>query len=188
MVRMVREGDLNYTAHMNRLAVAGRMGKLSNGDPSRQMKNAVLVCVVLFSRAAIEGSVPPEVALTLTDKYFQSIEAARTISELSDISFTMQEDFVRRVHRARTSSLSKPVQECCDYIDLHIEDNITLKELASALRYSDFYLSRKFRGETGKGIKEYIRLKKLEKARDMLTDNSLPVKEIRKTIRMVSSA
>lgn len=177
-LRLVREGDLNYKEKMTRLAMTGAIGRMSNGDPSRQMKNAVIVCTILFSRAAIDGGLSPEVALTLTDKYLQSIEAARTISELSDVAFTLQEDFVRRVHRVRTRALSSPISECCDYIDLHIEDNITLSALASRLRYSDFYLSRRFKEETGKSIKEYIRLKKLERAKDLLRDNSLTVKEI----------
>ena len=41
MLRMVREGDLNYRAHMDRMSVTGRLGKLSNGDPMRQFKNAI---------------------------------------------------------------------------------------------------------------------------------------------------
>ena len=112
------------------------------------------------------------------DKFFQSIEASRTMSELSEVAFTMQEDFVRRVHRIRSRSLSSPISECCDYIDFHIEENITLEQLSEKVRYSGFYLSRKFKEETGKSIKEYIRLKKLERAKDMLRDNTLTVKEI----------
>ena len=178
VLRMVKDGDLNYKEKLSRLAMTGTMGQMSNGDPSRQMKNAVIVCAILFSRAAIDGGLSPEVALTLTDKYFQSIEASRTMSELSEVAFTMQEDFVRRVHRIRSRSLSSPISECCDYIDFHIEENITLEQLSEKVRYSGFYLSRKFKEETGKSIKEYIRLKKLERAKDMLRDNTLTVKEI----------
>lgn len=79
MLRIVREGDIGrFHEHMKRMAVTGTIGKLSNNDSVRQFKNLVLVAVTLFSRAAIEGGLSPELSLTLTDRYFQSIEAART--------------------------------------------------------------------------------------------------------------
>ncbi len=57
---------------MNRLAMSGSMGTLAGGNGSRQMKNAVLACIVLFSRAAIEGGLSPKVVMTLTDHFFRA--------------------------------------------------------------------------------------------------------------------
>lgn len=179
MVRMVREGNLDYKRHMERIAVTGNLGRLSKtGDHIRQMKNAALVCTVLFSRAAIEGGLSPEIALTLTDHYFQNLEACNQFTEIAEIATTMQEDFVRRVHKCRNSRLSKPIQECCDFIDLHIEDTFTLGDMAKKLNYSEVYLCRKFKEETGKTFRDYIRSRKLEHAKDMMTDHSLSIKDI----------
>ena len=178
MVRMVREGDLSIQTHMNRLAVSGSMGTLASGDSTRQMKNAVLVCIVLFSRAAIEGGLSPEVAMTLTDRYFQSVEASRSLPELTEIATTMQNDFVERVHKIRTRRFSKPVLECCDYINLHLEEKLTLKELAERFRYSEYYLSRKFSQELGMSFKDYIRHQRLERAKAMLRDSGLGIGDI----------
>lgn len=179
MVRMVREGNLDYKRHMDRMALTGNLGQLSqNGDRMRQMKNMVLVCAVLFSRAAIEGGLSPEIAMTLTDHYFQSVEASKSIPELADIAGTMQDDFVQRVHKCRNSRLSKPVQECCDYIDLHMDEQVTLKDMAEQLRYSEIYLCRKFKEETGQTFRDYVRSRKLERAKDMMTDNALSIRDI----------
>ena len=178
MVRMVREGDLNIQSHMNRLAVSGSMGTLANSDSTRQMKNAVLVCIVLFSRAAIEGGLSPEVAMTLTDHYFQSVEACRSLSELTEVATTMQNDFVQRVHKVRSRTLSKPVLDCCDYINMHLEDKLSLRELAERFKYSETYLSRKFREETGRSFKEYIRSQRLDQAKALLKDSSLDVRDV----------
>ena len=94
MLRMGREGDIeHFRKHMDKMAFIGTAGKLSNGDNDRQMKNMVQVCITLFSRAAIEGGMLPETAMTLTDYYFQSVEAAGSIAELTKISHSMQEDF-----------------------------------------------------------------------------------------------
>lgn len=187
MVRMVREGNLNYRKTMNQIAIAGTMGQLSlNGDSQRQFKNAVLVCTVLFSRAAIEGGLSPEIALTLTDYYFQNVESCHGISELSEIAHTMQEDFVTRVHRCRMSKLSKPIQDCCDYIDLHIEEPLTLEQLASHLGYSNVYLCKKFKEDTGQTFKEYIRCRKMEKAREMMRASNMTIKDISEALGFCS--
>lgn len=188
MVRMVREGDLNIQNHMNRLAVSGNIGKLAGSDPSRQMKNAVLVCIVLFSRAAIEGGLSPEIAMTLTDHYFQSVEACRTVTELTEIATTMQNDFVQRVHRCRTQGLSKPVAELCDYILLHIEEELTLHEMAAQLKYSEYYLSRRFKQEVGTTVKDYLRTKRLERAKVLLSDPALDILEISERLHFCSQS
>lgn len=178
MVRMVREGNLDFQTHMNRLAMSGSMGTLANSDSSRQMKNAVLVCIVLFSRAAIEGGVSPEIAMTLTDHYFQSVEASRSLPELTEIATTMQNDFVQRVHKVRSRRLSRPVLDCCDYINMHLEEKLSLRDMAERLKYSEAYLSRKFRQETGLSFKEYIRRQRLEQAKALLKDSALDIRDI----------
>lgn len=188
MLRMVREGDLNYRTHMDRMSVTGHIGKLSNGDPMRQMKNAVLVCVTLFSRAAIEGGLTPEVSYSLTDRYFQSVEACATISDLAEIAHTMQADFIQRVHRCRTSLLSQPVRACCDYIGLHLEDKFTLGQLAQQVGYTEYYLSKKFKREVGLTPNEYIRKARLERAALLLRTTQEDVQEISERLQFCSQS
>lgn len=180
MLRMVREGDIeHFRQHMEKMAFIGNAGKLSNGKIGRQMKNMVLVCITLFSRAAIEGGLLPETALTLTDYYFQSVEACNSIAELSKISHSMQEDFVLRVHKNRRNlKLSKPIRNCCDYVELHLEEPITLKEIADSLGYTEYYLSKKFKTETGISLKGFIRDKRIERAKFLLKNTSLTMQEI----------
>ena len=188
MLRMVREGDLNYQTHLDKMSVTGNLGKLSNGDAMRQMKNTVLVCVTLFSRAAIEGGLAPEVSYTLTDHYFQSVEACSTISDLVDIAHTMQADFIQRVHRCRTSHLSPPVQDCCEYISLHLEDKLTLSQLAQQAGYTEYYLSKKFKRETGLTPSEYIRKERLARAALLLRTSQDDVQDISDRLQFCSQS
>ncbi len=188
MLRMVREGDLNYQKHMDRMSVTGQLGKLSNGDSMRQMKNTVLVCVTLFSRAAIEGGLPPEISYSLTDRYFQSIEACSTISDLVEIAHTMQEDFIQRVHRCRSGHLSAPIQACCEYISLHLEDKLTLEQLAQQVGYTGYYLSKKFKREVGLTPNEYIRKARLKRAALLLRTTQKDVQEISEQLQFCSQS
>ena len=85
MLRIVREGDWqSLKGHMNRMATLGSVGKLSNGNSMQQMKKLVEACITLFSRAAIEGGVFPEVSYSLSDHYYQRVEVCRSIVELTD--------------------------------------------------------------------------------------------------------
>lgn len=164
MLRMVREGDMRLIEFVEQVALVGNMGKLSNGDPIRQLKNATLVCTTLFSRAAIEGGLDPELSYTLTDRYFQAVEACKSYSEISEVTRAMQADFVQRVHRYKMSQYSHAVQQCCDHISLHLEEEITLEELAKLTGYATYYLSKKFKKETGCTPVDYIRRQRLERA------------------------
>ena len=188
MLRMVREGDLNYQAHMDKLSVTGHLGKLSNGNPLRQMKNTVLVCITLFSRAAIEGGLTPEVSYTLTDYYFQSVEACSAITDLVEIAHTMQADFIGRVHRCRTGNLSRPIRDCCEYISLHLEDKLTLAALAQQTGYTENYLSKKFKREMNLTPIEYIRKELLERAALLLGTTHENVQDISERLQFCSQS
>lgn len=179
MLRYVREGDMNYLHHMNKMSMIGNIGKLSNDDSDRQMKNLVLVCITLFSRAAIEGGLAPEISLSLTDYYFQSVEACSSIGELAEINQTMQEDFIQRVHRCRyDATMSKPIHACMEYIHLHLEEDLTLEALADMAGYSVYYLSKRFKRETGQTPKEYIRRQRLERAKFLLQTTASSIQDI----------
>lgn len=183
MLRYVREGDLNYLHHMNKMSMIGNMGKLSNNDSNRQMKNLVLVCITLFSRAAIEGGLAPEISLSLTDYYFQSVEACTSIAELSEISHTMQEDFIKRVHRCRyDTTMTRPIRTCIEYINLHLEEEVTLEALADMAGYSTYYLSKRFKREVGQTPKEYIRNQRLERAKFLLHTTTNSIQDISETL------
>lgn len=178
MLRMLREGDLSAVQKISQMLNTGTVGKLA-GNPDRQLKNAILVGIVLFSRAAIEGGLSPELSMSLCDRYFRAVEAARTVSELADINRTMQNDYVRRVHDIRShSDYSASTRAVDAYIDLHLEEPIHLSEIAASLGYSDYYLSRKYQKETGRSISESIKKRRIERAEDLLLHTSLPVHEI----------
>lgn len=62
MLKFVEDGNLNYRNRMDRLSSTGNVGRMSNGDPIRQVKNSVIIFIALCSRAAIRGGLSPEIA------------------------------------------------------------------------------------------------------------------------------
>ena len=189
LLRMVREGDIvNYRAHMNKLSVSGRQGKMSNGDQMRQIKNGILSLIVQVSRASIEGGLSPEAAYTLSDYYFQSVEACSQISELAGISHTMREDFIQRVHQCRMRGYTASIQTCLDYIDLHLDAELSLPILAKVSGYTEYYLSRKFKQEIGLAPSEYIRQQRLSRAAFWLRTTKEEVQAISDKLQFCSQS
>ncbi len=186
MVRMVREGDLSLLEQINRMAVTGAMGQLTSQDTLRTMKIAVFVCLTLFSRAAIEGGLSPESSLSLADRYFQSVDAAKNISELSSIAYTLQRDYVERVHAVRSSGVSREMEGACAYIANHLEEEITLQDLARSTGYAEYYFSKKFKQETGMSPADYIRSKRLERAASLLKTTDMGIQEIAAQLQFCS--
>jgi AraC-like DNA-binding protein len=189
MLRLVREGNLNYRAHMNKIAVTGTLGTLSNGDSLRQMKNAVLVCITLFSRAAIDGGLNPEVSLSLTDHYFQSVEACDNLEDLADITYALQEDFVQRVHASRTNTAYSPaIRSSIEYLDYHLEEEIDWRSLAASVGYDVAYFRKKFKKETGTSPRSYLMDKRFARGQQLLRTSSKSIQEISAQLRFCSQS
>lgn len=178
MVQMVRDGNLELLSYLDTIATTGQIGKLSNGDFMRQMKNSAEVGIILCSRAAIDGGISPELSYNLADQYFQAIESCQDLSDLTSVSNTMYRDYVERVHKLKMQQYSKPIAACCDYIMMHLEEEIAITDLAHHVGYSDYYCSKKFKKETGMTPAEYIRRKRLEAAANLLTSSNDDIQEI----------
>ena len=179
LLDMVRTGDLNYRAALNHSILLSEGVPVSARDPLRQAKTSVTVFISLVCRAAIEGGLSPEEAYSLGDFYIQSAENAKTLDELSAIPGPMYDDFIRRVHRCRTNpKLSPAVQKCCDYIEMNLTEKVRASDLAALAGYSEYYITRKFKEETGYFINDYVKFAKIERAKVLLQNTDLSVLEI----------
>lgn len=70
------------------------------------------------------------------------------------------------------------IQKTTDYIEAHLDENLSLDRLAKELNYSKFYLARTFREETGCTIYKYIQGRRLSLAAQKLAKTSKPIVEI----------
>lgn len=176
LTKCVREGNLNYRDVLNSATFISDGVELVNKDPIRQAKTSVIVAITLCSRAAIEGGLSAEQAHSLGDSYIQMVEDCRNIAEVGGITNAMMEDYINRVRTAKQEpKLSKYIRTCRDYIDIHPEDDLSIKFLADYIGYTEYYLSRRFKQEVGIGINDYIKQVRIEKAKMLLkaTDESI---------------
>ncbi len=179
LLQMVRTGDLNY-----KQALSASMGisagvPVRSDDILRQSKTSIIVFTSLVCRAAIEGGLSPEEAYALGDSYIQTAESAQSLDDLNPLSHMMYDDFIRRVHKCRTNpKLSMQVQKCVDYIEMHLEEKIRAADLAALVGYTEYYLTHKFKEETGLSVTDYAKFAKIERAKVLLKSTDMTVQDI----------
>lgn len=179
LLQVVRNGDINYHAVIQRSVQLSPGVPVQGADPLRQVKTSIVVFTTLVSRAAMEGGLSPEIAYPLGDSYLQSVEDCRDSGELAALANAMYHDFIYRVHHLRSNpNYSHAIQKCCDYIELSLDRKIRVADLASLVGYTEYYLTEKFKKETGVPVSTYIRFAKVERAKVLLESTDLSVREI----------
>lgn len=65
-----------------------------------------------------------------------------------------------------------------EYIDAHLEEDLSLAEIAEVADLSQFHFARAFRKSTGKTPQQYLMQQRIERAKDLLARKDLPLVEI----------
>ena len=99
-----------------------------------------------------------------------------TLSSENDKKFLMEcTSAVINVKKAEENPIIKKV---CDYVDKNLSQDISLEQAADMAGVSSFYLSKLFKEEKGETFINFISDKRLEKARQLLAETDLSIKEI----------
>lgn len=175
LVNIVRKGDVAALSEWIKTAPAVRGGNLS-ANQLRQVKDLFIVSATLVSRAAIQGGMAVERALTLSDRYIQRCELTNDIDKLTNLQFRMVADYTEQVDRVRRGgNPSKLVRDVYNYVQQHLSEPVNVPQMAKALYISKTGLSVKFKAETGLTLTEYVQREKIEEAKRLIkyTDKSL---------------
>lgn len=171
----IKNGDPEGLSLWASAAPALRPGTLSE-DQLRQFKNTFIVTATLVSRAAIDGGMNSEDALSLSDSYIRKCEALHEADRITNLQFHMLMDYATEVSRLRLGdSASALVRRVADYVHRHLSEPIKTEEIARSLYLSRGHLSTTFKKETGATLINYIQSQKIEEAKRLLkhTDKSL---------------
>lgn len=187
LLNNIREGNLNYQSALSNASAVSSGVKIDVGDPLRRAIDSSIVFIALCTRAAIDGGMSAQSAYTLQNMYTQNVEASQSLADTAAINHQMYEDFIHRVHKLKEiSDISPQVRSCCEYIEMHASEKISIQNLAESVGYTDYYLSRKFKKETGCSINEYIRRKKISQAKTLLSATHMNIQEISEQLNFCS--
>jgi two-component system response regulator YesN len=74
------------------------------------------------------------------------------------------------------------------YIEEHYTEGITLELTAAIFYVSKEYLSKVFKAETGKGFLEYLTALRMERAKELILDYKVPLKEVGTLVGYIDQA
>lgn len=167
----VSTGDLDFVCQNckeKRFTETEGVGILSK-DSVTNMKYHFVITTAMITRICVEAGMEMEQAFRLSDFYILRLDNIHSIQAIEALHDRMVIDFTGKM-RLLTKKLgtSKPVTSCIEYIYVHIQERVTVDDLASHTGLSPSRLSRLFKKETGVSISDYIREKKVEKAQELL--------------------
>jgi AraC family transcriptional regulator of adaptative response/methylated-DNA-[protein]-cysteine methyltransferase len=70
----------------------------------------------------------------------------------------------------RASSALRSVRAACAYLDEHVDETVTLEELARVVHVSPFHLQRTFKRYVGLTPRQYLEVKRADRLREQLRD------------------
>ena len=156
-------------------------------DPLMEARANAILLAERCCAAAIEGELPSVLAYEIRDHYAKEVQKCEDLHSVSSLQLVMAEDFTKQVNRYRSGrTLSHPIQFCCDYIRSHIDEAISLSQLAGFCGYTEYYFSRKFKKEVGLTPSEFINQSKIMRAKLLLRDSNSSVEEISRQLSFSS--
>jgi transcriptional regulator GlxA family with amidase domain len=78
------------------------------------------------------------------------------------------------------------MKEVVEFIDRHYAKPLTVAELANRARLSPFHFIRTFRAATGLTPHQYVRERRLDRARHLLSTTTMPVTEVCQAVGFTS--
>lgn len=178
LLGFIRQGKPDeLAAYLEKLPSFGT-GQLSP-NRVRNEKNTFIVSVTLASRAAIEGGMDQEEALSLSDSYINRCEVAEDIGTIRRLYYHMVIAYAQGVQEVRIGdNPSELVLGVTNYVRTHLYEHIETKAVAEALYVSRGFLSTQFKRETGQGLAAYIQSKKIDEAKNLLRHTTQPITAI----------
>ena len=127
------------------------------------------ITAAMLARYCIEGGMEHEQAYLISDLYINEADRAVSLKQISGLHRKMVRDYTERMKAVRVGRVySRHIATAVHYIYDHLHEKILLDDLADEVGIAPGYLSRLFKKETGMSVSEYITVKKVETAANML--------------------
>lgn len=113
--------------------------------------------------------------------------------ELKDLDVLLRFETINDIHRWLRSNLyeiseflnekrknknSRLIRDIIDYVRDHLQDSLTLRQIADRFTFSPNYLGLLFKEQTGKLYSDYVIELRMEKAAELLKDPTIKVYEV----------
>lgn len=153
-------------------------GTLS-ADPVKNVRYHFVVAVALISRVCVENGMSLDLAYTLSDIYIQRADKCDSIAQMIEMLGEVQLDYAERMREIRKEHVgSIHIRKCMDHIYDHLEEKLTIRDMAAYLRIDPTYLSKLFAKEVGMPFRQFLIHARVNAAKNMLVYSDFTYLEI----------
>ena len=149
------------------------------GSDLNMAKTYIVGLVVLVIRAAIENHIDDESKDRLVNKdYYGEILVINDVAGLKRWFENIIEEILEKMRNFRNSKITGIVEKVKAYINANYRKDITLEKAAEMVLLSPQHFSRVFKKETGMNFIDYITEYRIDRAKNLLQNSNMNVKEI----------
>ncbi len=130
-----------------------------------EAKNITKQCAAQFDDSAFRG-------------LFGFLSGASTENEIQDFLSARLTECTSAISSCREKKENPIIKKVCSYLNEHFNENFSLDDASSLAGVSPFYLSKLFKEETGETFVNYVTDKRLNKAKQLLSETDFSIKEI----------
>lgn len=165
------------------------LGLLSE-KPVNNIRYHFVITTALVARYCIEGGLDVATAYNLSDFYIKKSDTMKSVEDISELHAFMCIDYAKKMRNLKKNSIcSKPVAECIDYIYDHLHTRITVELLAKRVKSHPVHTCQGCsKKKTGDNIGHYIKMLKLDTARNMLIYSDYSPAQIAQTLAFPSQS
>jgi two-component system response regulator YesN len=158
-------------------------GKVSNMRLSR--KSTQMVCVELVNiaiKAAKDNGIGISDLVDGRESPYQIVQKYETIGDLKEWLLQLYRKVTTMAGEMNVAEMADPVSDvirkAVDYVRRHYQNDLSLADAARDAGVSASYLSRLFKEECGIGFAEYLNRFRVERAKRLIADGEMKLKEI----------
>lgn len=98
------------------------------------------------------------------------------------------EQYARSNQKEQTAQQHNLIQKVSRHLEEHVQDNVTVKQLAEQFHMNSSYLSVLFKKEMGRTISDFVQEIRMNKAKDLLRDPNIKVYEVAEQVGFQTAA
>ena len=133
-------------------------------SPLRQFKDSALSMNTLFRKDIEQNYVPNIYINHYASRFTYLIEIAGSFDEVGQIIEKMIDTYCMLSNTFSLAAYTRPIQDCILYLELHMNEEISVEHLAKELSLTPNYLSTLFKKEVGKSITHYLLCRRISEA------------------------
>lgn len=144
----------------------------------RDYKNKLIYYNTLLKKAGELEGISTVHLQNLYNTNLDKIELSNDFNELYNLIFNMIVGYCDAINDHKLKYYSPLVKKAINHINLNLNNDLCVKDLADLFYVSPTYLARLFKKEVNSSIVEYINTQRIKQSTCLLKDSNLPIHQI----------